>query len=160
MQKTITTHCQICARDIKANTGLIAHHGYQRPGNGWQTASCMGAKALPYEQSRDLIPTVITSYKGSLEHQKAYEQELLATPPATITTMARYYRESETLTRPANFDKDAALRQGSYNPSDPAQHYAAEYRSLVKNCRSYIADITSEIARLQIRFDEWPGVQA
>lgn len=52
-------HCQICERAIKANTGKIAHHGYTRPGTGWQTASCMGARHLPYEVSCDVIPLAI-----------------------------------------------------------------------------------------------------
>jgi hypothetical protein len=43
------THCQICGRLIQAKNGRIAHHGYQRPGHGWQTASCPGAKYRPYE---------------------------------------------------------------------------------------------------------------
>ena len=47
--------CQICDRAIKANTGVIAHHGYQRPGEGWQTASCPGARALPYEVDRTIL---------------------------------------------------------------------------------------------------------
>ncbi len=43
--------CQICNRPIFAETGVIAHHGYQRPCEGWQTASCAGARHLPYEAS-------------------------------------------------------------------------------------------------------------
>ena len=53
------TTCQICERQIEANKGIIAHHGYTRPEQGWQTNSCMGARQLPYEKSRDLIPIVI-----------------------------------------------------------------------------------------------------
>lgn len=46
--KTART-CQICARRIFAETGVIAHHGYERPGDGYQTESCRGARRLPYE---------------------------------------------------------------------------------------------------------------
>jgi hypothetical protein len=47
---TIMT-CQICGRAIKAGKGVIAHHGYKRPeGRYYQTASCWGARHLPYEQ--------------------------------------------------------------------------------------------------------------
>lgn len=45
--------CQICARPIFAEVGVIAHHGYERPGWGYQTASCWGARHLPYEVSRE-----------------------------------------------------------------------------------------------------------
>ncbi|QOZ66409.1 hypothetical protein [Bradyrhizobium arachidis] len=47
--------CQCCGRQILANTGVIALHGYRRPGDGWQTASCDGAKFLPFEVSRDRL---------------------------------------------------------------------------------------------------------
>lgn len=55
--------CQCCGRKHLANTGTIAHHGYQRPGGGWQTASCSGAKCLPFEVSRDRLGMLITSLK-------------------------------------------------------------------------------------------------
>lgn len=48
-------HCQVCGRAILAELGTIALHGYQRPGTGWQTQSCYGAKRLPYEAARDAV---------------------------------------------------------------------------------------------------------
>jgi hypothetical protein len=57
--------CQICGRRILANKGTIAHHGYERPGEGWQTASCAGAKELPFEVERDVLLVEIT-------HARAY----------------------------------------------------------------------------------------
>jgi hypothetical protein len=66
-------HCQCCGRAIFAETGSIAHHGYQRPGDGWQTASCWGAKHLPFEVSRnvlgDLIKHLETRLEGSIEYR-------------------------------------------------------------------------------------------
>lgn len=53
--------CQICGRPIQSNTGLIAHHGYTRPGEGWQTSSCRGARHLPFEVSRDELVKHIAS---------------------------------------------------------------------------------------------------
>jgi len=51
--------CQCCSRKIFANAGSIAHHGYQRPGDGWQTASCWGAKRLPWEVDRTALGELI-----------------------------------------------------------------------------------------------------
>lgn len=58
--------CQICARPIHANKGdKIAHHGYQRPYQmGYQTASCYGARELPYERSRDALGRWIDLVRG------------------------------------------------------------------------------------------------
>ena len=61
-----TMHCQCCGRAIHAALGKIAHHGYQRPGHGWQTASCFGAKHLPWEVSRDRVKVLIDHLKATL----------------------------------------------------------------------------------------------
>lgn len=58
--------CQICSRPILAERGNIAHHGYQRPGNGWQTNSCFGALHLPFEVSRDRLGEYIVILKNNL----------------------------------------------------------------------------------------------
>ena len=54
-----TMHCQCCGRAIHAAKGAIAHHGYTRPGDGWQTASCFGAKYAPWEVSRLRVKDLI-----------------------------------------------------------------------------------------------------
>jgi hypothetical protein len=53
--------CQCCGRRIHANTGRIAHHGYERPDYGYQTASCAGAKELPFEADRTVLGHVIST---------------------------------------------------------------------------------------------------
>lgn len=53
--------CQICGRGIFAEGGVIAHHGYERPGWGYQTASCEGARALPFEVSKVALVDHIAS---------------------------------------------------------------------------------------------------
>lgn len=47
--------CQVCNRPIFAEAGVIAHHGYTRPYEGVQTGSCIGARELPFEVSRDVL---------------------------------------------------------------------------------------------------------
>lgn len=61
--------CQCCGRAIQANTGKIAHHGYQRPGLGWQTASCEGAQELPFEVSRDALGRYIEGLNRRLDNR-------------------------------------------------------------------------------------------
>lgn len=63
--------CQCCGRDILAETGVIAHHGYERPGQGWQTASCPGARELPFEASRDALGEYIQNLKNAVETNRA-----------------------------------------------------------------------------------------
>ena len=61
--------CQICARPIFAETGVIAHHGYQRP-EGWhsQTASCLGARHAPFEVSCEVLRGHVGRQRERLEN--------------------------------------------------------------------------------------------
>lgn len=156
MNATIkVTTCQICARPIKANTGVIANHGYTRPGYGWQTASCFGARFKPYEVSRDAIKSCIISYTEAGKNQEARLAELLATPPATITEHRNYrssYSEPDVYERPADFDAEATLNASTLRYGE---NYAHEYRKLVKMTRANIADIAEAIKFLEQRYDAW-----
>lgn len=62
-REAATMTCQCCGRKHLANRGWIAHHGYQRPGHGWQTASCMGAKHVPFEVDRAQLGKMIEALK-------------------------------------------------------------------------------------------------
>ncbi len=75
--KTART-CQICARRIFAETGKIAHHGYERPGGGWQTASCRGARRLPYETDHVALDEEITWVAERLEREEVHLAKLQA----------------------------------------------------------------------------------
>lgn len=75
---SLEMHCQCCTRAILANTGKIAHHGYERPGSGWQTASCMGAKHLPFEVDRTQLGHMIVSLKRHLKNLNYNRTEAVA----------------------------------------------------------------------------------
>lgn len=108
MAQTTVTTCQICARPIKSTTGLIAHHGYTRPGGGWQTESCIGARRLPYELSCDALPGAIAMVETFIARQQAALDALLADPPVTLihqpTRAGRPLGQQRTLVRPEGFD--------------------------------------------------------
>lgn len=67
-----TKTCQICGRQIRAKNGVLAHHGYRRPGEGWQTASCEGARELPLEKSDSVLKSHIAAVARALEDSLAY----------------------------------------------------------------------------------------
>jgi len=123
MTETITT-CQICGRAIKAKKGLIAHHGYSRPGYGWQTASCPGAQYLPYEVSHGRLDGVIlTIVNDWLPDALKAVDDLWSNPPETLKWRDRGYGNQRgqqyEAGRPEGFDRDYALRtyggKGTYN---------------------------------------------
>ena len=110
MEKETLFHCQICGRAIKAKLGLIAHHGYKRPFEGWQTASCDGARYEPYEESCDRLREVIVDMKTFIASQEKALAEFLETPPLTITVFERVSvwidPEKVTYEKPEEFDKN------------------------------------------------------
>lgn len=78
--------CQICGRQIFAEVGMIAHHGYQRPGGGTQTASCPGARELPFETSRDRLRTHITNAHVQLGAEKKMRASVAAETAPIMTS--------------------------------------------------------------------------
>lgn len=73
--------CQCCGGSYLAKKGLIAHHGYQRPGYGNQTASCYGARNLPFEESRDCLGEMIRDIlKPDVKRLIAARRVLLSDP--------------------------------------------------------------------------------
>lgn len=153
------TTCQICEREILANTGVIAHHGYQRPdrGSGWQTASCRGARYLPYEQSCDQIQPCIDYIKAYVKDQKRFIKELMENPPETITER-RYYgfhfsKPPQVYVRPEGFDAKKNL-ENSYG-----RGYEYEHRALVRLHQREVETSNRDIIRLTKRLADWKPQQ-
>jgi len=95
-------HCQCCGRAILAKGGLIAHHGYERPGAGWQTSSCPGARKDPWEVSRDALGRMIEGLRNSINAmQKARDAVRAERQPVTHTYVTYGFggsRETKNLT--------------------------------------------------------------
>ena len=133
-------HCQICERVIKDSKGVIAHHGYKRPNPGWQTSSCMGARHLPYEKSRDLIPKAIQQIDGFIQN-RANQLVLVKEGTVPVPGMGTYIR-SEYRHMP-NF----------IQPGEP--FYQIRQREHVSRLESDIKMAARDRDRLQKRYDEW-----
>jgi hypothetical protein len=88
--------CQICARRIFAESGVIAHHGYERPGEGWQTASCPGARRLPFEVEKTVLEDHVAGQKDRLERITAARAAVAAeTAPVQFCYSLRVARSSD-----------------------------------------------------------------
>jgi len=139
--------CQICGRIIKAPAGVIAHHGYKRPGGGWQTSSCMGAKHLAYELSCDRIAAAIQSVQAFVEIESRNLSDLNSNPPKTITFSIN--RKSYTVDRPDNFNPDTA--KGCLRP----RTYENEYMKKIHELKSAIKSARLDLKFLQERLSSW-----
>lgn len=157
MNSTTPTTCQICGRPIKSTTGVIAHHGYKRPGNGWQTASCMGARHLPYEQSCDLIPVAIKQVSEFITKTESAVEAFKVSPPDYLLHFP-YKGAWQTSTpvqveRPADFKVDGyrTHRSGAYDTLFHDRQYELEQK---------IKFAKTDLAYLTERLTNWKPAQA
>lgn len=157
-------HCQCCNRKILANTGVIAHHGYERPGHGWQTSSCMGARHLPFEVDRTQLGLMIEFLrkrrKDMVAHLAATRAEKVGVPYTVTIGYDRRFGKSTTrdliVTR-ANFARArATAREVDYyrhgmrwDTFDQLKAADVAYQA------SRVKDITSHIKQEQARYDGW-----
>lgn len=153
-----TQHCQICARPIKVVNGVIAHHGYTRPGDGWQTASCMGAKFAPYEVSCERIKVAIEAVKTHIAEVEGKIKDLLTNPPASfIETDQSHFARIKHLPlrvfeKPDNFNaKKEVAETYRYPSSDYGKEFSNLYRKLGRDAEGS----KQTLAYLEVRLASW-----
>lgn len=149
-----STTCQICGRAIWANTGKIAHHGYQRPDHGWQTTSCMGARYLPYEQSCDRIPEVIANIEGYIARTTSALELFVASPP-NVLIYEKYQGMSKRplsieVARPIDFDP-SKIAYRSFRPDSYDNLFFGRKDSFERD----IASAKNYLAYLNKRLTDW-----
>jgi hypothetical protein len=159
-KKPLTTGtCQICDREIGTTVGVIAHHGYTRPGSGWQTASCWGAKHVAYEAGHDALDSLLPVIKAQLDLHTEQLADWLANPPATITFtkdgsynfQTRKYNKIEvTVERPADFDPKAEA--DSYFGRE---NYACQYDMTRHGIEQAIKNDQRDLTHFTQRRAEW-----
>lgn len=90
--------CPVCFRSIAVLRGTMAHHGYQRPGEGWQTASCPGIRFKPLEVSSEGLEWLIATLRKRLADLKdAHANQ--ATRPEYLMAKRTYNGKAEKITR-------------------------------------------------------------
>jgi hypothetical protein len=157
MTKT-ETHCQVCGRAIKANTGRIAHHGYQRPGDGYQTRSCAGAKHVPYEIGHDALDSWISWLIPAIAAKTASLAAFQASPPAEFDvrerdSYGRYRSPTPNIkTRPDGFSGT----EDCYASCIP-RTYERQFWVAVRNQRRAIQQMKEALAYAQDRRAAWVG---
>lgn len=157
-----TMTCQCCGRRVKARTGNIAHHGYERPGDGWQTASCMGARALPFEVSRDRLGDLLAILRDQHQRAAAHRDAVAAeTAPAVFVVRDRTRRDR--MGRPesvplevtrANFDSLQAAYAQEFRTWMAYDFDKVKERALEVIDRKLV-QISDALHQAQSRFDGW-----
>ena len=152
--------CQCCGRQVLAATGLIAHHGYRRPSDGWQSASCEGARTLPFEVSRARLGRLIEELRAEqvseARHMDAVELEacpvVLVVPDRSKPNGAdgRRPTRSVTVTRASFVEAQSAGDIDVWIPDFDS----LKARDLKYRARGVDA-LTREIAEQSARFEGW-----
>ena len=162
-------HCQCCGRAILANMGSIAHHGYERPGHGWQSASCMGAKFLPFEVDRARLGEMISFLKDRLvrmeKHRAAikseklpivfsYESQLIG--PSQWQSFGRHVKWP-VVKREFDVSRESfeAFKKGPGSSVCYGQDYEDYKAKHVEYLSSQIKNLRQHIAKEQKRYDGW-----
>jgi hypothetical protein len=121
--------CGWCLRDIAVDkTGLMSHHGFTRPGVGYQTQSCSGVKYKNLEVSLDGLKARIKATEQEKEKLESRLQDL----PKVITLNIR---------KPGSRDVVVIGKE------DPNWNRA--YQTTKVNLESELRGITSELASLE-----------
>jgi len=142
--------CQICGRQIKAKNGVIAHHGYTRPDSGWQTASCMGARYLPYELSNNRIQTAIDTINQWLQKRKSFLNDLLVNPPLEMS-ITQYGRPDLIVNKPEGFiyNHNKSIRPWSYESAFEKLKYETE--KSIKSAKQDIIYLTDRLEKWEYK---------
>jgi hypothetical protein len=171
------TTCQICARPILAKTGKIAHHGYTRPiyRSGWQTASCYGARKLPYEVDRSVLREYLDRFmhpaldrtNALLKAVRAGGPDLEVPNPAYARYLDRiaYYKyrgkppQGEPPPQMLKFVERPPEINGRYDFDNPQWAAAREYERALESFTYQVEReqqaIEEDVERLEARYDAW-----
>jgi hypothetical protein len=151
--------CQCCGRFVKANTGVIAAHGYRRPSGIGQTASCRGAHFLPFEVSRDRLGSLLVGLGNEEAGQVAEIAEIAAERSPLIYRIqdrsrspGRYgwpTRQVE-VTR-ANFDETRVI----CNLTIPIVSFDQVKERYIQGLERSLAALRQEISGQRSRFESW-----
>lgn len=163
---SITT-CQICARPVKAPYGRIAHHGYRRPGDGYQSSSCPGALFPPYEQSCAWLRTYIESTRQKIAqlhervacHEQHPPEELLYSDAAFFERRQRGgLGAMHRVARPAGFSVEEAERFAATSQHTlyaNRNRYETVWLRVRDRLRRQIKQQSDYLAQLEKRLAAW-----
>ena len=129
----IVKTCACCFREIAVGSdGKMVHHGYRRPGEGYQTASCMGINYRPLEVSNEGLIALIKYMDKDLAETCAKLEEVNANGANMVM---RDYRGKE-------------VQPGETN-----------HKGLVYNtqCRlmSHVSSVTRQLEGLNTKLANW-----
>lgn len=119
----VVASCSCCFRGIAVTgAGRMAHHGYQRPGDGYQTSSCEGVRFPPLEVSVEGLEWLVDTTKDKI----AKDREIAAKAPEV--TVLRWLEDRGRRNAPI---------QRECRPGEP--EWPARHASYIRKCDAAVA---------------------
>lgn len=156
--------CQCCGRAILATTSKIAHHGYTRPGFGWQTASCEGATHLPFEVSRDELGRYIerlnrlhdqlVARQDTITSGYAKSASLFVTDYDQQRTYGQTRRSTLITVTPETFEERRAELPKTFS-SYSLRSFEAVLEREAGVIKGQLSSLLSELAQQEVRYEGW-----
>lgn len=144
----IVRTCPCCLRSIAVTRSKMAHHGYQRPGTGYQTASCPGVRFQPLEVSPDGLAWIIDTLSNHLAATR-HALDRAQAPDALARTIASQAATRQIFER-ARLANPAAELPPVETPADEAAATAQAKRVLRGEIRRLEQDIRNTEYHLRL----------
>lgn len=131
----IVKTCPVCFRAVAVVGATMAHHGYRRPGDGFQTASCPGIRFRPLEISSDGLVWLIDTLRKTIDHRKMELAEREVSPTHLMTR-----------------------RTGSTPPEKVARdhpYWPKLFAAYISGLESEVSALTQELPSLEKKLREW-----
>lgn len=133
--------CACCFSNQAVVGAAMAHHGYQRPGDGYQTASCPGIAYQPFEKSPE---GTIAIHQGVLRRISKLET-IIKNPPQTLK-----YATSRLITSPQGELIPEEIEINSEHPLWPRK-----LTRFIRNKENEKAQAVSHKNYLEERLSNW-----
>ena len=126
----IVMTCACCFRRIAMAGETMAHHGYERPGFGSQTASCMGIRFRPLEVSSEGLECILAHDVALLERlEHAYSER------ETVSSISRMKER-----------KLATFNRGEAHWERELLYYVSELEAQIRFTRESVTELKARLA--------------
>jgi hypothetical protein len=129
--------CPCCFRAFAVQSNRMVHHGYQRPGYGQQTNSCVGIRYKPLERSNEGLVALRNGTQRELDKtQKKWDER------ERLTSITTFRKKTETV----------------ISKGDP--EWASTYQSYVWKIEQSIRSLQGDIASYDKLLASWKQTEA
>lgn len=149
--------CQLCGRLIRSKHGVIAHHGYTRPGGGWQTSSCDGTHHPPLEVSNEHLIETIADYKKLCQSESSRLERVDSEQEPVVVQVKPHWSEDRRHPYVFKFDRNnfAEVRVASEGQLKSAATFDDYKDEFVSVLRAKLGQTKSILEDLRERNANW-----